>query len=94
MSLSPNDRPTPEVAARIEELLREQLAEMGVVVKNLQAHEIKENMACHIEEDYSMTYFWRDFPILYVSPEERWRDGERSVYWRMFTRDEDSALDL
>ena len=81
-------RPNLQVAARVEELLREQLEEMGVNPRKLPPEEIAANMTCHIAPDNSMTYLWKDEPILYVTPERREHDGESSVLWRMFTKDD------
>ncbi len=77
-------KPTPDVARRVEELLREQLYEMGEDVAHLTADAINSKMQCFLETDGSMTYYWDGFPILFVTPEVR----EDSVMWRMFTRDE------
>ncbi len=77
-------RPTPEVAQRIEELLREQLAERGINPGALLPEEISRHMECHIAQDNSMTYFWKGEAILHVMPEIR----TDSVLWRMFTRDD------
>ena len=82
-------RPTPQVAARVEELLREQLGERGVAVSRLTPAEITQNMNCALAPDGSMTYYWKEEPILHIKPERRHRDGEDSVLWRMFTRDDD-----
>ncbi len=81
-------RPNLEVAARVEELLREQLEERGVSVRGLAPEEIAAGMHCHIAPDNSMTYFWREEPILHIRPETLNRDGEKTVLWRMFTRDD------
>ena len=45
-------------------------------------------MTCHIAPDNSMTYLWKNEPILHVTPEKREQDGETSVLWRMFTKDD------
>ncbi len=81
-------RPNLQVAARVEELLREQLEEMGVNPRKLAPEEIAANMTCHIAPDNSMTYLWKNEPILHIMPEKREHDGESSVLWRMFTRDD------
>ena len=81
-------RPDSRVAARVEELLREQLAERGVAVRELSPSDIATGMSCALAPDGSMTYYWENSPILYVKPERRKRDGEESVLWRMFTRDD------
>ena len=81
-------RPNLQVAARVEELLREQLEEMGVNPRKLAPEEIAANMTCHIAPDNGMTYLWKNEPILHIMPEKREHDGESSVLWRMFTRDD------
>ena len=90
MSDPREDAPKPnlQVAARVEELLREQLEEMGVNPRKLAPEEIAAGMTCHLAPDGSMTYFWKEEPILHVTPEKRERDGETSVLWRMFTKDD------
>ncbi len=85
---STQPRPDKRVAARIEDLLREQLAERGVSVSGLSPSDIATGMTCALAPDGSMTYYWENEPILFVRPEHRERDGERSVLWRMFTRDD------
>ena len=81
-------RPDAGVAARVEELLREQLGELGVRVSALEPHEIAAGMSCEIGDDNSLTYSWKGVPLLHVSPEIIRRDGEDVVRWRMFTRDD------
>lgn len=76
--------PTPEVAQRIEEILREQLEELGVVIKKLSPDEISANMKCHIGPDNSLSYFWKNVAILDVIPEKT-KDG---INWRMFTKED------
>ena len=76
-------RPTPEVAARIEELLREELLELGENPATLRPEEIAADMRCEVQDDYSMTYSWKGLPILHVQPET----DEDGVRWRMFTRE-------
>lgn len=73
-----------DVAARVEELLREQLEELGETPADLEPHMIIRNMRCEVHPDQSMIYAWKDIPLLRVVP-ERTSDGVR---WRMFTRDE------
>lgn len=73
-----------EVAMRIEELLREQLEELGVDVAALEPHEIAADMHCDIWPDQTLLYAWKETPILRVVP-ERYDDG--TVQWRMFTSD-------
>ena len=75
-----------EVAARVEELLREQLLELGEDPDTLAPHLIMQGMRCEVYPDKSMVYIWRDIPILRVVPEQT-ADG---VLWRMFTRDEEA----
>lgn len=72
------------VAARVEELLREQLLEQGEDPDTLAPHVIMQGMQCEVYPDQSMVYIWRDIPILRVLP-ERTPDG---VMWRMFTRED------
>jgi len=82
-------RPNLQVAARVEELLREQLEELGVNPRRLEPEEIALHMHCHLAPDGSMTYLWKGDPILHVTPEELQDEhGERSVLWRMFTKDD------
>lgn len=76
------------VAARVEELLREQLLELGEDPQALQPHLIMQNMQCEVYPDDSMVYIWKETPILRVVP-ERTATG---VMWRMFTRDEDEPI--
>lgn len=76
------------VAARVEELLREQLLELGEDPQALQPHLIMQNMQCEVYPDDSMVYIWKETPILRVVP-ERTATG---VMWRMFTRDEDEPM--
>ncbi|SIO34677.1 hypothetical protein [Halodesulfovibrio marinisediminis] len=73
------------VAARVEELLREQLSELGIEVSKLEPHVIAENMKCDVFSDDSMIYYWKGDPILRVMPESS-EDGTTS--WRMFTKDD------
>ena len=77
-------RPTPEVAARIEELLREELSLLGENPRTFKPEEIAANMECEVQDDNSMTYIWKGLPILHVQPEPT----ENGVHWRMFTREE------
>ncbi|NHZ46771.1 hypothetical protein [Nitratidesulfovibrio liaohensis] len=75
-----------KVAARVEELLREQLEELGENPGAIDAHEIAAHMRCEIWSDDTMIYIWKETPILRVSSEQH-DDG--SVTWRMFTRDDE-----
>ena len=77
-------RPSPQVAAQIEALLREQLAELGEDVDQLAPHSITRLMQCEVHPDGSLIYAWKEIPILRVVPEE----DEEGVTWRMFTREE------
>ncbi|MFI3271151.1 MAG: hypothetical protein R3Y11_03465 [Pseudomonadota bacterium] len=74
-----------EVAQRVEELLRDQLRELGVDPTTLPPHEISTNMNCDVWPDKTMVYSWKEVPILRVTPEQK-DDG--SVSWRMFTGEE------
>ena len=76
------------VAARVEELLREQLLELGEDPASLAPHLIMQNMQCEVYPDESMVYIWKDIPILRVAPERT----DTGVMWRMFTRDEGEPL--
>lgn len=74
------------VAARVEELLREQLEELGITPSGLQPHDIAKNMRCEVFPDDSMVYIWQETQLLRVLPE---KDAEgRILRWRMFTRDD------
>ena len=75
-------------AARVEELLREQLLELGEDPASLAPHLIMQNMQCEVYPDESMVYIWKDIPILRVAPERT----DTGVMWRMFTRDEGEPL--
>lgn len=82
-------RPNLQVAARVEELLREQLEELGVNPRKLAPEDIAANMHCHLAPNGSMTYLWKGEPMLYVTPEKLVdENGEGSVLWRMFTKDD------
>ena len=73
------------VAARVEELLREQLSELGVEVAQLQPHEIAEHMKCDVFSDDSMIYYWKGEPLLRVEPEP---SDDGNTHWRMYTKDD------
>lgn len=73
------------VAARVEDLLREQLSEMGIEVAKLEPHVIAENMKCDVFSDESMIYYWKGEPILRVEPES---SDDESTSWRMYTKDD------
>lgn len=82
-------RPNLQVAARVEELLREQLEELGVNPRKLAPEEIAANMHCHLAPDGSMTYLWKGEPMLHVTPQKLVdENGGESVLWRMFTKDD------
>ena len=66
---APAPRPNLQVAARVEELLREQLEELGVNPRTLAPEDIAANMHCHLAPNGSMTYLWKNEPMLYVTPE-------------------------
>ena len=71
------------VAARVEELLREQLLELGEDPASLAPHLIMQNMQCEVYPDESMVYIWKD-----GAPGRT----DTGVMWRMFTRDEGEPL--
>lgn len=77
-------RPTPAVAARVEELLREELLALGEHPARLAPDQIAAHMVCEVQDDYSLTYIWKGTPILHARPEAD-ADG---VTWRMFTRED------
>lgn len=81
-------RPDARVARRVEELLREQLQEMGINPSLLQPHEIAAHMTCRIAPDNSMTYSWKNQAILSIVPEVDSGPDETIVRWRMFTQDD------
>ena len=82
-------RPNLQVAARVEELLREQLEELGVNPRKLAPEEIAASMHCHLAPNGSMTYIWKGEPMLHITPEKLVdENGEESVLWRMFTKDD------
>ncbi len=78
------------VAARVEELLREQLEEMGIRIATLPPHVITENMRCEVYPDESLIYSWEETQLLRVVPE---KDGEGNVIrWRMYTKDDTEPM--
>ena len=89
---TPNEqapRPNLQVAARVEELLREQLEELGVNPRKLSPEDIAANMHCHLAPNGSMTYLWKGEPMLHITPEKLVdENGKESVLWRMFTKDD------
>ena len=71
-----------QLVARIEELLREQLAELGEDVAALTPADYARDMNCRVFSDESMVYAWKGMDILRLKPEKQ-PDG--TVRWRMFT---------
>ena len=89
MSNEQAPRPNLQVAARVEELLREQLEELGVNPRKLSPEDIAAHMHCHLAPNGSMTYLWKGKPMLHVTPEKLVdENGMESVLWRMFTKDD------
>lgn len=74
-----------ELVARIEELLREELVDLGEDVRALTPADYAEHMTCRVFPDESMVYAWKNLDILRVKPETQ-EDG--STRWRMFTGEE------
>ena len=74
-----------ELVSRIEELLREQLADLGEDVPALTPSDYAKHMACRVFPDESMVYAWKGLDILRVKPE---RQDNGTVRWRMFTGEE------
>lgn len=83
MSTQP-PKPDMAVMRRVEELLREQMAELGDDPDLLSPHEISANMTCGVHAGGSLSYAWKGTPILDVDP-ELMPDG--SIRWRFFTRE-------
>ena len=83
-----------KVAARVEELLREQLAEKGIDAAALEPHEISQHMTCDVYPDETMVYSWKQEPLLRIVPEKD--DAGTILRWRMFTGDDmpDAAEDV
>ena len=75
-------KPDVQTMQSIEELLREQLDELGVEVARLSPHEIVQGMHCAVYADGTLAYLWQGKPVLNVEPEVQ-EDG--SVLWRFFT---------
>ena len=71
-----------ELVARVEELLREELADLGEDVRALAPADYAQHMTCRVFPDQSMVYAWKGLDILRVKPEPM-EDG--AVRWRMFT---------
>ncbi len=77
------------IATRIEDLLREELQELGINPEALPPHEITAHMRCEVHPDKSMVYMWKEQPILRIVPEDT---GDGHTTWRMFTRDDTAAM--
>lgn len=77
-------KPDLRVLRRVEELLREQLVELGDDPSLLPPHEISRHMHCAVHESGALSYAWKGTPILDVTPEAQ-PDGK--ITWRLFTRD-------
>lgn len=71
-----------ELVARIEELLREQLLELGEDIASLAPHEYAAHMHCRVFPDQTMIYTWKGVDILKVVPEALAGGG---TCWRMYT---------
>lgn len=86
MQTSMVERPRPgiDVMRKVEELLRDEMMQLGVDIGKLQPHEIAQGMHCGVHSDGSMSYMWKGAPILDVEPEKQ-PDG--NIIWRFFTRD-------
>lgn len=69
---------------RVEELLREQLRDLGEDPDLMEAHEISAGMHCAVHRDGALSYTWKGTPLLDVDPETLPGGGVR---WRFFTRD-------
>ena len=78
--------PKPDRATllRVEDLLREQLAEQDEDISSMPPHEISRSMQCAVHASGALSYSWKGLPILDVEPEAQ-EDG--SIRWRLFTRD-------
>lgn len=77
-------KPNARVAQRIEELLREQLEELGVNIKRLTLDEISANMKCHIGPDNSLSYFGKTEPYLTLFGNDRKRHELAHVHKRRY----------
>lgn len=77
-------RPDLALMRRIEELLREQLAERGEDPDHLPPHIIARHMHCGVSGNGALAYAWKGEPILDVNPEPLPGGGVR---WRIFIRD-------
>lgn len=77
-------KPDADVLRRVEELLREQLAELGEDFSAMAPCEISLHMQCGVHSSGALSYSWKGEPILDVNP-ERASDGK--IHWRFFSRD-------
>ncbi len=73
--------------AKIEELLKEQISELGENPDEIEGHEFAGQMRCEVHNDGTMVYFWRGMPILRLVSE---KSEEGTTYWHIFTQEEDS----
>ncbi|MBQ4132880.1 MAG: hypothetical protein IJD04_03995 [Desulfovibrionaceae bacterium] len=71
--------------ARVEELLKEQITELGEDPAAIAPQDYAAHMHCEVHSDGTMVYIWREMPILRLVPE---KTPQGTVYWRMFTQDE------
>lgn len=76
-------KPGADVLKRVEELLREELAERGIAVDRLPPHVISGTMRCGVHPDGALSYVWDNEPILDAVPEVA-EDG--AVTWRLLAR--------
>ena len=77
-------KPDLNTMRRVENLLREQLIELGEDPALLPPHEISAHMFCAVRSDGGLSYSWRGRPLLDVQPQPG-EDGQ--ILWRFFTRD-------
>ena len=77
-------KPGLDVMRRVEELLREQLVELGEDPDRIKPHEFSEHMRCGVHPSGALSYVWKGTPVLDVDPELQ--EGG-IVRWRFFTRD-------
>ena len=80
----PSIKPDKQIMHRVEELLREQLEELGIDIASLPPERIAESMHCAVYPSGLLCYSWQGRPLLDVEPEEL-SDG--SLRWRFFTRE-------
>ena len=71
--------------ARVEELLKEQIAALGEDPAAIPPQDYAAHMRCEVHNDGSMIYSWREMPVLRLVPE---KTEKGTIYWRMFTPDE------